>query len=724
MIFSKIKIKLFILILLITASTLLPENRLIKAIKVNNPPKTDGFLTDSVWEKATVFSDFKMIYPDTDIKPTEKTEVRILYSKSSIYFGIKCFSSEPDKISIKSLKKDHFGKGTGDDLIKILLDPFQDKRNAYVFIVNPKGARTDGLAFGEHFSTNWDGIWEAKTHIDKEGWSVEIRIPFKTISFNSALTKWGINIERYIARKIETIRMEGISKDIFFYNPNQAALLGSIKGIKQGLGVTFKPYSTVTSSKDFQSGEKRSWKLDAGFDLYKNFTPNLVGVFTYNTDFAETEVDERRLNLTRFSLYYPEKRSFFLEGSEIFSFGSGIHRSFVPFFSRKIGLYNGEQVPINYGVKVYGKIGKTNIGLLNVGTKSTDLTDSRNFIVGRISQNIFEQSKVGIIFTKGDPRGDDSNSLFGTDFKYSTSKFLKNKNFAAGGWWVYNKNSEKEGKHYGYGINFDYPNDLLDLSFSYNYFGDSLNPGLGFLPRNSVQVFRTGLQYSPRPQKGIVGKIVRKFHYELYAMAYLDLNGNLESGRMFTAPINFRTENGEHIEFNVIPAKEVLAEDFALSDKIVFHSGSYQYTRYRFEFNSASYKKVTFDLCYKFGGFYSGNLRELQLGTSFKHNGNISLGVDAIIVRGTFPQGKYKTNLYRVKGDFFLNPDMGLMTFIQYDDESRKLGANIRLKWRISPGNTVYLVYNKSWERRWDPISRFFPMQDLGVFKIQLSVRP
>ncbi len=725
MIFSNFKIKLLIISILFLTVSILPENMPIKAVKVTTPPKIDGYLSDPVWEETSVFSNFKMIYPDTGVEPSERTEVRILYTKSGMYFGIKCFSSEPDKISIKSLKKDHFGRRqTGDDLIKILLDPFQDKRNAYVFIINPKGARTDGLAFGEHFSTNWDGIWEAKTRIDKDGWSIEIKIPFKTISFNSSLTKWGINIERYIARKMETIRMEGISKDIFFFNPNQAALLGDISGIRQGLGLTFKPYLTMSSSKDFEAGTKREWKVDGGFDIYKNFTPNLVGVFTYNTDFAETEVDKRRINLTRFSLYYPEKRSFFLEGSEIFSFGSGLWRLFVPFFSRTIGIFDGEQVPINYGMKVYGKIGKTNIGLLNVKTKNTDIVDNKNYFVGRISQNIFEQGKIGMIFTNGNSFGEGDNSLLGLDFNYSTSKFLKNKNFSASTWFTYNWNTIKTGDHSGYGFNLDYPNDLLDISLSYNHLGDSLEPGLSFLPRNGINVISNGIQFSPRPVKGLIGKIVRKFHFELYTTLYYDLNGNLESGRVFTAPINFSTESGEHIEFNVIPQKEVLKSSFNLSDNIAFQPGSYQFTKYRFEFNSATYRKVIFNLEYQFGGFYTGNLNKLFLGTAFKHNGNLSLGVNAIFVRGTFPEGKYSTNLYRLKGDFFLNPDIGLMTFIQYDDESRDIGANIRFKWRISPGNTIYLVYNKSWMKNWDPQSRFYPLRDLGVFKVQLSIRP
>lgn len=724
------KKSLILLLLIFSALTgysfMSADDIFIDADKVSQAPEIDGILDEKIWSDSIVFSGFKMVEPETGLEPSEKTELRVVYDQSNLYIGVKCFSNDQKDISVNTLKHDQHGRRSiGDDLIKILIDPFLDKRNAYVFFVNPKGARTDGLASGEHFSTNWDGIWDASARLDNDGWSVEIKIPFKTLSFNSSLKKWGINVERYIAKKMETIRLSGISKDSFFYNPAEASYLSGINDVKQGLGITFKPYMTLVSSRDYENDGAREWKIDGGFDLYKNFTPNLTGVFTYNTDFAETEVDERKINLSRFSLYYPEKRSFFLEGSEMFSFGTGLHRTFVPFFSRTIGIFDEEHVvPVNYGLKVYGKLGKTNLGLLNVKTGATDSVGKKNFIAGRVYQNIFAQSKVGLIFTKGDSESDDPNSLLGLDFNYSTSKFLKNKNFSAGGWWVYNWNTIEEGKHYGYGFKVDYPNDLWDAALSYNYFGDALEPGLSYLPRNGIQKISPMLQFKPRPEKGFIGKLVRQFRFEFFGSIYLDLAGNVVSSRIFTAPVNFRTEGGDHFEFNIIPEKEVLDEEFELSDDIIFPCTSYDFTRYRVMFNSASHRKIDLSLKYTFGNFYSGRLSEFDISTSFKYKGNINFDIGALFLRGNFPQGKYRKNLFRIKGDFFLNSDIGLMSFIQYDDDSRELGANIRLKWRISPGNIIYLVYNKNWERTWDPASRFNTIMDRGIFKIQLSWRP
>lgn len=727
---------LLILILFVGNFSLFPFPYVIhlKAQRVEKGPVIDGYLNEKVWQQAVLFTDFKMVLPETGKTPSEKTELRVLYDKKNIYIGVYCFTTDPSTIAVTDLQHDqHDRHGESSDVIRILLDPFQDKRNAYVFFVTARGARTDGLAAGgEHLSTNWDGIWDAKSKLLKDGWCTEIKIPFKTISFNPRLSEWGFNVERYIPTKLETIRLSGISKDSFFYNPAEAALLGGIKNIKQGKGITFKPYATLEMSRDYENNQAREWKLNGGFDLYKNFTPNLVGVLTYRTDFAETEVDERQINLTRFPLYFPEKRSFFLEGSEIFSFetGEGYRPSFIPFFSRRIGLFQGAQVPIDWGVKVYGKIGRTNIALLDVQTRSFNSVPAGNFAAGRIYQNIFSESKVGVIFTSGEPGSEEHNTLLGIDFKYATSRFLKTKNFAVGGWWVNNWNTLTNGKHYGYGAKIEYPNDLLDVHVNYSYFGDSLQPGLGFLPRSNVQQYESSFKFSPRPKKGLLGKLIRQIGFENYAWLYWDLNGNLESSRVSVAPMTvINTESGERLEFFFITHREVLPEPFEVADNVVIPIGDYTYYRYQYLVRTASHRKVAAEIKYETGGFYSGKLSQLEVSADFSYKANIRLGLEGIFVRGKLPEGRFRETVYRAKADFYLNPDLGLMTYLQYDSVSENIGINCRFKWRISPGNTIYIVYNKSWEKGFDLLSnystrRFFSPRDRGIFKIQLSWRP
>ncbi len=357
---------LFLALLLFFTVPVTAQSPSLKALHVERGPIIDGRLQDEVWKKAEPFTDFRRVFP-TEGAPTETTELRVLYDDDNLFLGVFCHDSEPAKICGNTMAHDADDEGENDDNIKVLLDPFLDKRNAYIFFVNACGARSEGLAFGEHSSLNWDGIWDARSRSLEDGWSCEIRIPFKTISFKPDLPHWGINVERYIPRKQETIRLSGVKQDNFFNNAAEASPLEGLLDLKLGTGITFKPYGAARALQNHLQPGGTQYQWDGGFDIYKNFTPSFVGAFSYNTDFAETEVDERRVNLTRFPLYYPEKRTFFLEGSEIFNFGTTSTQSFSPFFSRKIGLYQGNQVPVIFGTKVFGRLGGTNLAFLDVG---------------------------------------------------------------------------------------------------------------------------------------------------------------------------------------------------------------------------------------------------------------------------------------------------------------------------------------------------------------------
>ncbi len=700
-----------------------------KATRVEKGPVLDGDLTDEVWKEAVPFTGFKMVFPNPGMEPTERTEFRVIFDDASLYIGVYCYDSMPLKICGNSMAHDNVGEGKGDDVIRVLLDPFQDKRNAYVFIVNACGGRSEGLASGESANLSWDGIWDARSRIQSDGWSAEMKIPFKTIAFKPSLAAWGINVERYVARKQETDRLSGTTRNSFFYNPMEAAALEGIGGVKQGLGLTFRPYGIVSGSKDHAAGAAADGKLDAGFDLYKSFTPNFTGAASYNTDFAETEVDERRINLTRFPLYFPEKRTFFLEGSDIFNFGGG-GENFSPFFSRRIGLYGESQIPVAFGTKFFGKLGDTSLSILDVKTRALSNESlslslpSENFFAARVYQNVLAESKVGVILTNGSPTGE-KNTLAGLDLTYKTSRFLGHQNFQAGGWYVYNWNTIATGRHQAYGLRLDFPNDLWDIRGSYSYYGDALNPGLGFLERGNVQSLSLGMAYQPRPDKGsFVGDLVRQFFFELEGEFYWDLQGHLETWQVFTAPLNLRTESGEHIEFNVIPNRDVLPYDFEIAPGVVIPQGPYDFTSYRAELNSATFRPWTVDVSWRFGQFYSGSYDDATLEFGFKFKGYVNLALNTELVRGRLPQGRFKENVYQLKADVSFSPDIGLMNYVQYDDVSKTLGANIRFRWQLTPGNEIYLVYTKNWERRWDPVGRFVPLGERGVFKITLSIRP
>jgi hypothetical protein len=704
----------------------------LKAVRVDKAPHIDGILSDPAWQAAEVFTCFRMAEPEPNGDPTERTELRILFDESNLYVGVFCSDSEPARIAANTLAHDngtsqqgmggwHRPQGQSNDIVRLLIDPFQDKRTAYIFFVNPRGARGEGLISGGEASLNWDGIWEGKSRILEDGWSVEFRVPFKTISFKPGLTVWGVNVERVIARKQETIRLSGTNRDSNFNNPMEAAGLEGIEGIKQGLGITFRPYGLVDSLKNHAEPGGASVDANAGFDLYKNFTPNLVGVVSYNMDFAETEVDERRINLTRFPLFFPEKRMFFLEGSETFNFSSSI--SFRPFFSRTIGLYEGEQIPVLFGTKLYGKIGRTNLSVFDVQTKKYDQLPSTNFFAARMTQDIFAESKVGWIFTNGSPTGE-RNSLAGADFQYSSSKFMGNKNIMLAAWAAYNWNEKEEGRHHGFGFRADYPNDLWNIQSTYAYYGESLDPGMGYMMRQGIQTGYLRMSFQPRPGNGLLGRLVRQFFFQASGDYYWDLTGKLETSRIQLSPLSLNTESGEQLGFEIVSNRDVLPYDFEIADGVVLPPGSYDFTSYRLNLNTATYRSAILDLNYNFGEFYSGHYDDVNIGLAIKYKGYLNLELDTNMVRGRLPEGHFSENVYQVKADIFISPDLGLMNYVQYDDISKQLGWSARLRWQISPGNEIYLVYNKNWERRWDPTSRFLPQEERGVVKVLLSIRP
>jgi hypothetical protein len=701
----------------------------VRAVRVEKGPKLDGRLDDEVWQLAPVFADFKMAVPRSGGEPSERTELRVVADGSTLYIGVRCYDREAGRVSANTMAHDGDDvEEAGEDAVRVIIDPFQDRRNAYFFSVNPRGAKSEGLATGEHSSLDWDGLWDARSVLEADGWSAEIAIPFKSISFRPDLESWGLNVERVIARRQEIDRLSGARADAFFTNPAEAAPLTGLGRVRQGLGLTFKPYGLASPSKDHAAGAPTDWRWDGGFDLYKSFTPNLVGAFSYNTDFAETEVDERRVNLTRFSLYFPEKRSFFLEGSEIFKFGTvtpSDGSGFAPFFSRRIGLFAGEPVPVTYGAKVFGKIGSTSLQVLDVRTAAHDGLGlpSESFLVARLSQNVLAESRIGAIFTDGSPAGT-RNSLAGFDAVYQTSRLFGDKNFLAGGWFVYNWNDAPGGGHEGFGFKVDYPNDLWDVAASFNSYGDALDPGVGYLPRRGVRVLSFGANYMPRPEKGLVGRLVRQLFFELRPSFTWDLAGLLETRRIFTAPLNIQTESGEHLEFNVVSNYDRLPEDWEVADGVVLPAAGYGFTNYAVQLETASHRPWGGRVEWAFGPFYSGHIDNVEAGFRFNIKGFASFDLDANIVRGQLPEGAFKENVFQLKADVFLSPRLGLMNYVQYDDVSNELGLNVRFRWEIRPGNVVYFVYSKNWERRFDPAGRFYPLEERGVFKITLTIRP
>lgn len=691
--------KNIILIALLAVNVILSQEIKVKSITVDNEINIDGILNEKVWSEADSIS-LLMVEPYESAQPSFSTSVRILMSSSNLIIGIICYDPEPDKIISYSKIRD--ASLSDEDRIKFVLDTYRNKRSGYIFAINPDGTRYDALVsnFGESENPDWDGIWTAKTNIDSNGWSAEILIPIKTLSFSSNLKDWGFNIERRIQRNLEIDRWTGLKRDYKVGQVVHAGNLSNIPDFNLGIGLLSK-ISGIAQSTKFYNQNSVS-KLDYSLDFTQKITSEITGQLTVNTDFAETEVDSRETNLTRFPLFFPEKRNFFLEGTDIFDFGIGLNYDIIPFYSRKIGLYKGNKVPIIAGLKLNGRINSTNFGVLTVRTNNVNgSVPASTMGAFRIKQNILDESSFGIIGTFGDPSGKNDNWLLGSDFVYQNSEFLGDKNFLFGIWGIYNNNPLLKGDKSAIGLKADYPNDLLDIALTIKRIGDAFNPSLGFVPRKGVVMYSFGADYMPRPE----WFAIRQFYFESSFSLVTNLNNNWESWRIFTAPVHFLLESGDRFEFNIAPQGENLFEDFEIEDGIVISKGAYDWMRYRVELETASKRLINGQITYWFGSFYDGSLDQIEIEMNLRPFSNLNLGLSYERNIGQLTAGDFDQTLFGGRIQYSFSPDFEFTSFIQYDNESKSIGTNNRLRWNFSMLGDLFVVYNhnvkKIEERYW-----------------------
>ena len=608
----------------------------------------------------------------------------------AIVFGIFCQDPEPEKIVSFTIARD--AALANEDHVKIVLDTSQDGRSGYVFAVNPRGARYDALIQnGESENSDWDGIWEAATARLPDGWSVEIRIPIATLNFKRGLTAWNFNVQRRVQRLQETTRWASPVRDFTLNQTSRAGLLTGLPAFDLGLGGEIRP-SVRGGGGKASPGAAVDADRQASLDMTQRLGPNVLGSVTLNTDFAETEVDTRRTNLTRFPLFFPEKRTFFLQGADIFNFGLGLGQDVIPFFSRRIGLIEGTVAPLLAGGKVNGRVGRTNVGALAVRTRTVEgLAPDTGLGVVRIKQNVLGESSVGMIATFGDPLGRSGSWLAGGDVNLQTSHFLGDKNFAVGLWGLATGRSDLRGDKTAAGFLVDYPNDLWDIAVSTKRIGDAFQPSLGFVPRTGIYSYSVNAEYKPRPTWSRMR--VRQMFYEHRVSLVTDLQGQWESYRVFLAPVNWRLESGDRFEFNVVPTGEQLFLPFTI-EGVELAPGPYHWTRYRLEAGGASKRKFSGQATWWFGGFYDGSLDQIVLTSSWNPTPLVTFSLSGERNIGRLPAGNFTQTLFGVRTWFNFSSDLQLNSFIQYDSHSRSMGSNTRLRWTFSPAGDLFVIYN------------------------------
>jgi hypothetical protein len=669
------------------------ERPRLEAGVLSGAVRLDGVLDEPDWAAAPASSDLVMVEPRQGEPPTGRTEVRVLAGPKALVFGLRCLDPEPS--GIVSFTKERDGDFELEDHVVLVLDPFQDGRSGYVFAVNPGGARFDALVEpgGEDVDRNWDGEWEAATARDGSGWTAEIRIPIETLSFKRDLREWGLNVQRRVQRLQETDRWASPRQDYTVFQPSRAGLLAGLPRFDLGRGLSVRP-SLVGGFQDPAPESPAEGTLEPSLDVTQRLGSNALASLTVNTDFAEAEVDTRQTNLTRFPLFFPEKRTFFLDAADIFAFGIGIGgETLLPFFSRRIGLVEGQEVPILAGLKATGRAGGTNFGGLVVRTREeAGLAPAATMGVVRVKQNVLAESNVGFIATAGDPLGRGGSWELGADFTYQTSRLGGNKNFLAGVWGLATGRDDLAGyrERTAFGLKVDYPNDLWDCFVIYRRIGDGFDPSLGFVPRRGINTYFGGCTYAPRPKGGFI----RQMFYRFYPSLTTDLKGRWESYEVRIMPLRWQLESGEGFEVEVLPAGERLAPPFEIADGVTIPPGSYDWLRYRLGVETAAKRRLSGEASWGLGGFYTGTLHQLLLEAAWTPSPLVTFLLNAEHHLGRLEEGDFDLTLIGTKVRLNLSPDLQLNAFLQYDTSDRSFGANTRLRWTFHPRGDLFVVYN------------------------------
>jgi hypothetical protein len=699
----------FLLFALISSWVYGQETRQISAYRLQPGEEInlDGWVDEDFWANIRAATDFRQQEPLPGVPATEQTEVRIAYDDQYLYIGAIFHDSEPDKIKAFQKKRDAILDT--DDRFVFILDTYNDQRSAFYFEINPLGLMGDGiLRIGQGTSINrsWDGIWRAWVVQSDKGWSAEIRIPFMTLNFDPNNDTWGVNFLRTIRRKNEETLWSGYQRHQGIARPQDAGKLINLENINQGLGIEAIPYALLSESRQRTNPEKpksREVTYNMGGEINYNINPNLKAGVTFNTDFAETDVDDRQINLTRFPLFFPERRAFFLEGSNIFLFAPSSGPN--PYFSRRIGLQGGRPIPIRYGGRLIGRINNTDVGFLQVRTGEEGERPGEQFTVARVLQNISNESTIGAIYTRRDTDGEDlpTRHTLGTDLSLSTSTFLRNKNLQFEAFFVGHTQT-----HFGdttgirdrsvRGGRINFPNEPWNAHVSYREFGVNYDPAVGFAPRVGFRRLQPSVSYAPLWE---TSNLIRELRWEYYFeyLMFMDWRPATVNHRFQLLGIRF--ESGDQIGFSVNHNYENLDFNFDIlrDERFVIPVGDYYNLGYSINARTAPFRKFGGAFTFAEAGFWTGDQTNISADVFLRPVVGLNMTATWLHTQVRLREGNFDTHLFRLITGYDFSPWVSVNFNVQYDNVTKFLGTNNRFTWVIRPGNTFFVVYNHNWQR-------------------------
>ncbi|MBI2189240.1 MAG: carbohydrate binding family 9 domain-containing protein [Acidobacteria bacterium] len=686
--------------------------RRLTAVRAAGAIVVDGALDEPDWSRAPIAAGFIQNDPREGEPASEETEVRVLYDADNLYVGVLARDRDPAAILTSELAKD-FNRQSGDDF-EIVLDTFHDGRNGYMFATNARGARWDAQMIneGREINENWDALWQVRTRTTQDGWYAEIAIPFRTLRFGSAPTQtWGVNFQRRVRRRNEDSFWAPLPRIYDLTRVSLAGTLEGLDGVRPGNDLRIKPY--VLGSSGASSVVAIGTDADAGVDVKFGLTSGLTWDFTVNTDFSQVEADEQQVNLTRFSLFFPEKRDFFLENSGVFQFGQGAGLLFtgggtgtgggffpprgqdaILFFSRRIGLSaGGESIPILGGTRLTGRAGEYSVGLLTIQQRSTRSSPAANVSAFRLRRNVLANSDIGVLVLNKEADGPASNRLAGADANFRFFEYL-NLNAAAARTFspaaaVPGDGSESMGR-----VGASYRDTRWDLTAFYLRIGERFNDEMGFVPRIGISKFES--QYGVRFRPRAVSRWFREAFPHVGYMNVDRLGGDLQS-RLVQAHLSLNFQDGSGSEMGVEPATENLVEPFVINRRrgIAIPPGRYEFSDYFITWRTNSSAPLSFNGRVDTGEFYDGYKQSYLFGTAVRLKGRLNAAITESRNQIRLRAGAYTTDLITARVEYGFSTVAFVNALVQYNTDAREWSSNLRFNIIHRPLSDIYLVFNE-----------------------------
>ena len=677
-------------------------DRIVTAIRIDEEITLDGFLNEFSWSLAEPATNFIRWRPTPGEPAIETTEVYFLYDDDNLYIGVISHDSEPDQIRINDLREDY--SFSGNDGVAILIDSLNDDRSGFIFGTNPVGAKRDSQVTNDSvYNWDWDGVWDVRASRNDDGWISELAIPFKTLRFSGATTQeWGLNLNRHILRASEESQWSPLPLRYTFSRVSLAGTLRGLENIRQGRNLKIKPYVTTSFAQSRSRGFGWQDHYDGGVDLKYGLTPSLTLDGTYNTDFAQVEVDQQQVNLSRFNLFFPEKRDFFLENAGTFSFGGtgfGGPGPLVPFFSRRIGLNSRlAPVPILGGARVSGQAGHYDIGFLTMKTEKLDppetpgvgplgATPSNNYVVGRIKRNLLTNSWIGALMTHRDSTVDgDYNRVYGADGRF---QFFGRLNFDS-----YVLKSTTPGKldqDQARQFRTSWVDDEVTVSAGYLTIQPNFNPEVGFVRRDNMTQYDGSFAWRPLISSSTM---IRNLQFQTDVTNIQGAGSGEIETRDHAITTGLQFWSGGYVRYTTTERFERLNRPFSIRPGTTIRGGDHSFREHSVSAASDPSRTISGNGRVDWGDFWDGDRTAISGALSLKPNYRWGLDLNYTRNRVALPDGSFTTDLAGARFIYGFSPSAFFNAYIQYDAEANRVSSNIRFNWTHSPLSDLYVVYN------------------------------